>query len=398
MSAPTFSTFRPSAHHVSADLDRSAEGGGGASSQLGDYDYVLPDERIAQEPVTPRDAARLLCVPRRANGVDAGGLTHRVFRELPELLQNGDLLVVNETRVTAVRLFGLRDGMTAPTEALLLRPALEYDPTGVTCYEALVRPGKKLPIGVRIVFEDAGLSAEVAARTESGGRILRFAPLHMGDADVTELLEAHGRTPLPPYITAPLADKSRYQTVYAQTPGSAAAPTAGLHFTPDLLARLEASGVGVARIRLDVGLGTFRPVRVTNLAEHEMHREAFAVSVEAARAVNECRGRVVAVGTTSLRALETAGLEAEAQGSGARIVAMSGETQLFIRPGAHTFRAADALITNFHQPHSTLLLLVAAFAGRAQMRHAYQTALDAGYRFLSFGDAMFAFPGEDAAR
>jgi S-adenosylmethionine:tRNA ribosyltransferase-isomerase len=344
--------------------------------RLSDFDYDLPPERIAQEPVEPRDAARLLVVPR-----DGGEIGHRVFQELPDLLRPDDLLVLNETRVSAVRLFGRRSSGAA-VEALLLRPALEH---GGDAYEALVRPGRKLPEGETVFFEEAGLTATVAARTPSGGRILRFAA--QDDGDVTNALERSGRVPLPPYITAPLADRERYQTVYARTPGSAAAPTAGLHFTPGLMAKVEAMGVGFARVRLDVGLGTFRPIRTEDVTAHEMHTEAFSVAPEAADAVNGCRGRVIAVGTTSLRALESAGLQA---GAGKRVRATEGETSLFIYPGSHRFRAADGLITNFHQPHSTLLLLVAAFVGRDQMRRAYDTALGEGYRFLSFGDAMIA--------
>lgn len=343
--------------------------------RLSDYDYELPEERIAQTPVEPRDSARLLVVPR-----DGGEITHRVFRELTELLRPDDLMVVNETRVTAVRLFGTRES-GGEIETLVMRPAIEVAPEA---YEALVRPGKKVRDGDILTFAEAGLTAEALRRTPDGGRILRFQATDGGE--VAAILEACGRVPLPPYITVPLADRSRYQTVYAKTPGSAAAPTAGLHFTPELLARIQAMGVGIARVRLDVGLGTFRPVRVENVEEHEMHREAFAVSEETAAAVNACRGRVVAVGTTALRALETAAKEAE---EGERIRATEGETALFVYPG-YRFRAVDALITNFHQPHSTLLLLVAAFVGKDQMRRAYATALAEEYRFLSFGDAMFA--------
>ena len=345
--------------------------------RLSDYDYDLPDDRIAQEPVEPRDAARLLVVPR-----GGGAVGHRVFRDLPDLLRPDDLLVVNETRVSAVRLLGERAGGGA-AEALLLRPAPEW---GDDAYEALVRPGRRIAEGDTLHFADAGLEGAVLARTANGGRILRFVTTDAGGGDVAERLEARGRVPLPPYITAPLADKGRYQTVYARTPGSAAAPTAGLHFTPDLLARLAQMGVETARVRLDVGLGTFRPVRVDDVSAHEMHREGFAVSDEAADMVNRCRGRVVAVGTTSVRALETA---AQSALPGHRVGAVEGDTQLFVLPG-YTFRAVDALITNFHQPHSTLLLLVAAFVGGEAMRQAYQTALDEGYRFLSFGDAMIA--------
>jgi len=237
-----------------------------------------------------------------------------------------------------------------------------------------------------LAFADAGLTAQVLDRTDAGGRILRFSTAGADAEDVSARLERWGRVPLPPYITAPLADRARYQTVYARTPGSAAAPTAGLHFTPELMSRLEAKGIEFARVRLDVGLGTFRPVRVEDAREHDMHSEAFEVDAAAAAAVNACRGRVIAVGTTALRALESAAKSAMA---GERVAAASGDTRLFVYPGFR-FQAVDGLITNFHQPHSTLLLLVAAFVGRDQMREAYMTALREGYRFLSFGDAMIA--------
>lgn len=349
--------------------------------RLQPYDYELPAEKIAQEPVYPRDAARLLCVTR-----GAGVAGHRVFRELPELLAPGDVLVVNETRVSAVRLLGTRDGHTGAVEALLLRPAIEY---GDDFYEALVRPGKKIGENERLVFAEAGVRAEVVARgLESGGRILRLTALDAG-GDVTDLLESRGRIPLPPYITAPLSDRERYQTVYARTPGSAAAPTAGLHFTPELIEAVKARGVAVHAVRLDVGLGTFRPIKdVDDVTAHEMHAETFAVPQDTADAVNGCTGRVVAVGTTALRSLESA---ARVAGAGNRVAATEGETRLYVLPG-YNFRAVDALITNFHQPHSTLLLLVAAFVGADTMREAYRAALNNEYRFLSFGDAMFAYP------
>jgi S-adenosylmethionine:tRNA ribosyltransferase-isomerase len=343
--------------------------------RLSDYDYDLPPERIAQTPVEPRDSARLLVARRH----DAGAVRHAVFRDLTEFLTPDDLLVVNETRVSAVRLFGRR-ATGAEVEAFLLRPALEYGPDA---YAALVRPGRRVRVGDSVEFGEAGLIGEALAETPEGGRVLRFtAP---DGADVTDRLEERGRVPLPPYITAPLGNKERYQTVYAKVPGSAAAPTAGLHFTPELLERIQTMGVGLARVRLDVGLGTFRPVRVEDAREHEMHAETFAVSPEAAAAVNACRGRVVAVGTTTLRALESAARRA-VPGAG-RVAPCDGETDIYIYPGFE-FRAVDALITNFHQPGSTLLLLVAAFMGRDAMRDAYARALAEGYRFLSFGDAM----------
>lgn len=362
---------------TSPEDEDEAANGASLPVRLSDYDYELPDERIAQEPLEPRDSSRLLVVPR-----GSGTLEDRLFQDLPAYLRAGDVLVVNETRVTAARLQGNRESGGA-VEALVLRPAIERGPD---VYEALVRPGKKVQIGDTLRFDSAGLTASVEGRTESGGRFLRLQPVEDDtETDVTSRLEARGRVPLPPYITAPLGDRQRYQTVYAKTPGSAAAPTAGLHFTPELLARIEAMDVRIARVRLDVGLGTFRPIRIENIAEHEMHSETFAVSEEAAALINDCQGRVVAVGTTALRALETAALTASA---GNRVTAIDGETALFVYPG-YTFRAVDALITNFHQPHSTLLLLVAAFAGGDQMRAAYRTALETGYRFLSFGDAMF---------
>lgn len=350
-----------------------------ASLRLADYDYELPDDRIAQQPVEPRDSARLLVVPR-----GTGPLQHRVFRELPEFLTSDDLLVLNETRVSAVRLWGNRVS-GGEVETLLLNPSPAH---GADSYAALVRPGRKIAVGDTLIFEEAGLTAEVLDRTPEGGRVLRFCVTGSGGGhDVPERLEARGRVPLPPYITAPLSNKERYQTVYAKTPGSAAAPTAGLHFTPELLARVEAMGVRTARVRLDVGLGTFRPIRTDDVTQHEMHTEAFAVGEDTADAVNACRGRVVAVGTTTVRALETAARKAVGK---QRVAATAGETNIFLYPGSEPFRAVDGLVTNFHQPHSTLLLLVAAFAGRDQMRRAYQGALAEGYRFLSFGDAMLA--------
>lgn len=340
--------------------------------QLSDFDYDLPEDRIAQTPLEPRDSSRLLCLDRQT-----GEWRHQVFRELDSLLQPGDLLVLNETRVSALRLFGTRPS-GGEVEVFLLRPAIEQ---GEGVFEALVRPGRKVLPGQRVVFPEVGLEAEALATTEAGGRLLRFA----GD-DVLAKLDAIGRVPLPPYITAPLEDKERYQTVYAKTPGSAAAPTAGLHFTPELLTRLAERGIQQTRLRLDVGIGTFRPIKVENIAEHVMHSETFGVSAETAAMVNGCTGRVIAVGTTALRALESAARHAS---PGERIAAVEGSTDIFIRPG-YTFRAADGLITNFHQPKSSLLLLVAAFVGYAAMRMAYAEALEKRYRFLSFGDAMLA--------
>jgi S-adenosylmethionine:tRNA ribosyltransferase-isomerase len=351
--------------------------------RLLDYDYILPDERIAQTPIEPRDAARLLCLNR-----DTGAISHQVFRDILDFLTPDDLLVVNETRVSAVRLFGSR-ATGGEVETLLLRPAIEQ---GENMYDALVRPGRKVRVGDTITFPEAGLSAEVMGHTESNGRFLRF----YGQEDIPATLALQGRVPLPPYITERLSDPNRYQTVYAKTPGSAAAPTAGLHFTPDLLTKIEKKGVKIVRVRLDVGLGTFRPIKTDDVSEHTMHTEFYEVSDEAAAQINACKGRVVAVGTTSVRALESAAKKMLDTGKSAvqyespRLMATYGETDIFLTPGV-TFRVVDALITNFHQPHSTLLLLVAAFAGRENMLNAYQTALDENYRFLSFGDAMFIY-------
>jgi S-adenosylmethionine:tRNA ribosyltransferase-isomerase len=355
--------------------------------RLSDYDYILPDERIAQTPIEPRDAARLLCLDRQT-----GEISHHIFRDIAQMLSPDDLLVINETRVSAVRLWGTRAG-GGEVETLLLRPVIEQ---GENVYDALVRPGRKVRVGDTLTFERAGLSAEVLGVTEAGGRYLRF----YGQEDIASVLMAQGRVPLPPYITKNLADPTRYQTVYAKTPGSAAAPTAGLHFTPELLARITEIGVGIARVRLDVGLGTFRPIKTDDVSNHTMHAEFYEVSEETARQVNACKGRVIAVGTTSVRALESAAKKLLEEGinntqstiqyESPRIIAARGETDIFLTPGV-TFRAVDALITNFHQPHSTLLLLVAAFAGREPMRCAYETALSENYRFLSFGDAMFIY-------
>ena len=360
--------------------------------RLSDYDYELPDDRIAQTPIEPRDAARLLCLKR-----STGEISHRIFRDLPELLTPDDLLIVNETRVSAVRLWGKRKS-GGEIETLLLRPAIEW---GEGVYDALVRPGRRVRVGDVLEFGEIGLSAEVMGITEAGGRFLRF----YGVKDVVSALEAQGRVPLPPYITENLEDASRYQTVYAKTPGSAAAPTAGLHFTPDLMERIKAIGVRVATVRLDVGLGTFRPIKTDDISEHTMHSEFYEVPEETAQRVNACQGRVIAVGTTSVRALESAaeisksaaeinkgekqnGINNTIQYESPRLSSARGDTSIFITPG-RKFRVVDALITNFHQPHSTLLLLVAAFAGRDNMQKAYQVALQEEYRFLSFGDAMF---------
>jgi S-adenosylmethionine:tRNA ribosyltransferase-isomerase len=333
------------------------------TNRLDDYDYELPPDRIAQTPVEPRDAARLLVVHR-----ETGALEHRIFRDIPGYLRAGDVLVVNSSRVRAARLHA-RKATGGRVELLLLKPVGEGQ------WECLVSPGRRVPPGTALSIE-GGPDAEVLSRTEAGGRIVRFAA-HGG---LDAALEAAGEVPLPPYITAPLTDRERYQTVYARTPGSAAAPTAGLHFTPALLDTIRAMGVTVAEIDLHIGLDTFRPVKVDDLDRHIMHSEWYHISAEAAEAVNTAAGRVVAVGTTSVRALESAADQG-------RVRAGAAETRLFLRPGVK-FQIVDALITNFHLPKSTLLMLVSAFASRDLMLESYRTAVREDYRFFSFGDAM----------
>lgn len=331
--------------------------------RLDDYDYHLPPERIAQTPAEPRDASRLMVVHR-----DSGAIEHRVFRDIVEYLRPGDALVVNDSRVRAARLHA-RKATGGRVELLLLKSL------GGSDWECLVSPGRRVPPGT-VLQVDGGPEAEVLSRTEAGGRVVRFH----ADAGLEEALEAVGETPLPPYITAPLADKERYQTVYARETGSAAAPTAGLHFTPELLDVAREKGVAVAGITLHIGLDTFRPVKEQDLDSHVMHSEWYEISPETAAAVNNATGRVIAVGTTSVRALESAG-------ESGRVLAGAAETRLFLRPGA-TFHVVDALLTNFHLPKSTLLMLVSAFSSRELMLRAYETGVREEYRFFSFGDAM----------
>nr|WP_231699426.1 tRNA preQ1(34) S-adenosylmethionine ribosyltransferase-isomerase QueA [Limnochorda pilosa] len=358
------------------------------------FDYHLPPGAIAQEPVEPRDASRLLVLRR-----EDGRLEHRIFRDLPEYLAPGDVLVVNESRVRPARLIGEKEGTGGAVELLLLRPDAEG------AWECLARPGRRLRAGQRLVFGGGRLRGQVVdprvprspggegPSRAAGVRRVRFE--HRGPLE--QVLEELGRVPLPPYIHRELADPERYQTVYARETGSAAAPTAGLHFTPELLDRIRSMGVVVAPVVLHVGLDTFRPVTEQEAEEHPMHREYYAIPAETAAAVEGARargGRVVAVGTTSVRALEAAAIRAEGldpagdRGAAAgRVPAGSGWTDLYIYPG-YRFRAVDALVTNFHLPRSTLLLLVSAFAGRERVLEAYRVAVEAGYRFFSFGDAM----------
>ncbi len=331
-----------------------------------DFDYHLPSELIAQSPLS-RGESRLMALHRQTGEIEI-----RLFADLIDYLSSGDTLVVNDSRVTARRLMGrLESGQEA--EALLLRPR------GDRQWEALVRPGRKLRPGTSLAFvlhDGREACGEVVGITAEGGRALEFV-----DGATRDAMMREGVAPLPPYITAQLADESRYQTVYAGPGGSAAAPTAGLHFTEEMLQRASERGVNVARVTLHVGIDTFRPVKVESLENHVMHGEWYSVSPEAAETINSTTGRVVAVGTTSVRVLESAAI-----GPG-RVAAVTGETRLFITPG-YQFKVVDRLLTNFHLPKSTLLMLVSALAGREQVMSTYLAAVEAGFRFYSFGDAM----------
>ncbi len=350
-------------------------------TRVADYDYTLPEDRIARYPTERRDESRLLVL----NPV-SGAVRHRIFRNVVELIQPGDLLVVNESRVMPARLLGVKP-TGAPAEILLLRPAgsVDWSRPGAL-WEALVRPGGKLKPGRTVVVSEQ-LSVQIVDGAAGGGRIVRLDT----DLDPLEALERFGHVPLPPYLGRPdePMDRGRYQTVYARTPGSVAAPTAGLHFTEGLLSELEARGVERAVITLHVGPGTFRPVEAEDPAEHHMHTEMFEIPEETTRAVASVRasgGRVWAVGTTVVRALESAATD------DGRIRPGSGVTDLFIRPPFH-FRVVDALITNFHLPRSSLLMLVAAFGGYEPVMAAYAEAVGEGYRFYSYGDAMLIGAG-----
>jgi len=337
-----------------------------------DFDYQLPSGLIAQQPMSPRDACRLLVLERVSGQID-----HRTFRDLPEYLHAGDVLVVNETRVLPARLRGAKDETGGAVEVLLLRP--RYEDT----WECLVRPGRRLRPGARIIFGDERLSGLVVdVLPDSGGRLIRFTS---SSGTFMEAVHELGEVPLPPYVTESLDDPEQYQTVFAADEHSVAAPTAGLHFTQELLDDIQRAGVHLAKVELDVGLDTFRPVTVDDPAEHHIHTEHFRVPEWTAEAVNAARergGRVIAVGTTSVRALESAYSEE----SGV-VEEAAGLTDLFILPG-FPFRAVDMMVTNFHVPRSTLLMMVSAFAGRDLIMRAYESARREKYRFLSFGDAM----------
>ena len=334
-----------------------------------DFYYDLPKELIAQDPLEDRSSSRLLVLHRKSGRVE-----HRVFTDIVEYLKPGDCLVRNNTKVIPARLYGTRVDTGATIELLLLK-RMEND-----VWETLVKPGKKARQGVVISFGDGILTGEIIDVKEDGNRLIQFRY----EGIFEEILDQLGQMPLPPYITHTLKDKNRYQTVYAKYEGSAAAPTAGLHFTKELLDKLSQKGIIIANVTLHVGLGTFRPVKVENIQEHHMHSELFVVTEEEAAKINAARaagGRIICVGTTSLRTLESTTDE------NGIVHADSRETDIFIYPG-YKFKAADCLITNFHLPESTLLMLVSALAGRDNILNAYKTAVNEKYRFFSFGDAM----------
>jgi S-adenosylmethionine:tRNA ribosyltransferase-isomerase len=369
------------------------------------FDYHLPPELIAQEPVTPRDASRLLVLPTAGpNGEMSrtAAMEHRAFRDLPEYLAAGDLLVLNQTRVLRARLLGRKTPAGGKVEALLLRPLAGPADVGPRAWdeswdwETLVRPGRRLPPGAGLAFPAEGeprLLGRVTGRTPSGGRTISFQPARSGET-FGQVVEALGQVPLPPYITRPLVDAERYQTIFAAVKGSAAAPTAGLHFTPEVFSALQAKGVRRAMVTLHIGLDTFRPVREEAVESHRMHSEWYEVPLQTAEAVAQCRGRggrVVACGTTVVRTLEAAADPARP----GLVRAGSGETNLFIYPG-YRFRVVDLVLTNFHLPRSTLLMLVSAFGGPERILETYREAARLRYRFYSFGDAMLIFPATSA--
>lgn len=338
--------------------------------KVSDFNYDLPEELIAQHPVEPRDTSRLMTLDK-----ESGAICHKAsFHSILEELQEGDVLIFNNTKVIPARLYGERKGTGGKVEVLLLTPKGEH------LWECLVKPGKKCLKGQLLSF-GPNLEAEVMDHTDFGGRLIQFKP----NGNFDEIINDIGEMPLPPYIHEKLEDKDRYQTVYAKEKGSAAAPTAGLHFTPELLAEIQDKGVHIGFVTLHVGLGTFRPVSAESIEDHDMHKEFYYVSEETAELVNRAKAegrRVIAVGTTSVRTLESAATEV------GHVKGGSDWTQIFIYPG-YTYKMVDALITNFHLPQSTLLMLISALAGREHCLAAYEEAVRKKYRFFSFGDAMF---------
>ena len=339
-----------------------------------DFYYDLPEERIAQHPMEQRDHSRMMVLDRAR-----GTLEHQHFYDILDYLRPNDVLVINDSKVIPARLYGHVEGRDEALIELLLLRQRELD-----TWETLVKPGKRARVGMKLVFGDGLLTAEVVDIVEEGNRLIRFFYDREKFANIYEILQQIGMMPLPPYITERLADRDRYQTVYAREEGSAAAPTAGLHFTPELLQKIRDMGVAIAPVMLHVGLGTVRPVKEEKITDHVMHTEFFSVPEESARMINERRaagGRLICVGTTSCRTIESVADE------NGHIPAMSGDTGIFIYPG-YRFKAVDALITNFHLPESTLLMLVSAFYDKEKVMEAYRIAVAEGYRFFSFGDCM----------
>ena len=335
-----------------------------------DFYFDLPQELIAQDPLEDRSASRLMVLDK-----ETGAVEHRHFTDIKEYLKPGDCLVINDTKVIPARLLGEREGTGGHVEVLLLKRREG------NVWETLVKPGKKARVGTKLTFGDGLLRAEVVDVVDEGNRLIRFDY----EGIFEEILDQLGQMPLPPYITHELKDKNRYQTVYAKYEGSAAAPTAGLHFTNELLDEIEESGVDIARVTLHVGLGTFRPVKTDDILDHHMHSEWYMVTEEAAEKINRAKAgghRVICVGTTSCRTVESASTEDGVMHAG------SGDTEIFIYPG-YRFKVLDCLITNFHLPESTLIMLVSALAGREHVLAAYEEAVKERYRFFSFGDAMF---------
>ena len=344
-----------------------------AELRRSDYYYDLPKELIAQDPLEDRSSSRLLVVDRKT-----GARTHKIFKDIIEYINPGDCLVLNNTKVIPARLLGQREKTGGAVELLLLKRLSGTD------WETLVRPGKSCKPGQRLVFGDGLLKAEILDVIEGGNRIVRFE----FDGIFEEVLDKLGEMPLPPYITHKLADPTRYNTVYAKFDGSAAAPTAGLHFTPELLKKLEDKGVKLAYVTLHVGLGTFRPVKEDVITDHKMHTESYEVTPETAKVINDTKaagGRVICVGTTSCRTVESSAVK-NPDGDGYIVKPGSGDTDIFIYPG-YEFKIMEGLITNFHLPESTLVMLVSAFAGREKVLEAYEEAVRERYRFFSFGDA-----------